>query len=195
MVDLVDLEEYKEYKEITNTESDARRQSLITYASALVENYCNRKFLEYNTNPLTEYRSALNTEVYLMQFPILTITSVKTSGDGGKTQEVLTEEDTDDTGFYANYEEGIISPQIAGRPFLYYVDHPHKSLEIVYTAGYATLPLDLKLAVFDLVHYYEHEESVITKALDNPFAIAQTNFPAHITRVLNLYRVPYAFVE
>ena len=70
---------------------------------------------------------------------------------------------------------------------------------VKYTAGYAELPLDIKLAVFDLIHYYEHEENVTLKSLgsatlENPFAIAQTNFPAHITRVLNLYRVPYALV-
>lgn len=201
MTDLVELEDYKEYKNITSTEEDTRRQILITQVSSLVENYCNRTFLDYASSPgVTQYFSALNTEVWLSHFPVIAVTYLGVSADGGKTYTELSEDDSGGDGFFVYYDSGKISTQKWGIPFLYSVQHPYKSLKITYTAGYTEIPEDLKLAVFDLIHYYEHEEQTISKALnaatlENPAPYNNINFPPHIVRILNQYRVPYAYTD
>jgi hypothetical protein len=72
---------------------------------------------------------------------------------------------------------------------------PYRSLEVTYTAGYTndTFPEDLKLALMDLVTYYEETESKPTKSmlggtLDNPLPYLANSFPPHIRRILDLYR-------
>jgi len=199
MTDLVDLIEYKEYKQITETGTDPYRQALITYVSTLVESYCNRKFVDYATSPgVIEYYSALTNKVFLNHFPILEVYSVETSQDAGITYTALTEgANTDYTGYIVDYENGVVMTQNQRTPFLYSVELEYNSLKVSYRAGYEELPSDLKLAVFDLIHYYEHEESTVRKAmmggtLDNALPFNDVDFPAHIQRILSLYRVPYA---
>ena len=154
-MDLVDLEEYKEYKQITEPATDTYRVALINYVSKLVETYCNRKFLEYASSPgITEYHSALTNRVYLDYFPVIDVTSVEVSADAGNTYTALSE----------GYQR---------TPFLYSCDLEYNSFKVSYTAGYTELPQDLKLAVFDLVHYYEHDEATVRKqmmggTLENP---------------------------
>lgn len=204
MAELVYLDEYKIYKGLTSTEDDARREQLILQISEIVENYCNRRFVDYASSPgLTEHFSALNTEVWLTQFPVIDVTYVGVSVDGGQTYTELTEDSADGTGFFVYHDDGKISTQKWGIPFAYYVQHPHKSLKVIYRAGYDgvdNIPLDLKTAVYDLVHYYEHSEQTVSKSLnaatlENPAPYNSINFPPHITRILNQYRVPYAYMD
>ena len=66
----------------------------------------------------------------------------------------------------------------------------------MYKAGYASLPSDLQLAVFDLITYYlkdEHKErrSIAGASIQNQSSTSQRNnvaFPDHIKRVLDLYK-------
>ena len=70
------------------------------------------------------------------------------------------------------------------------------AVEVVYTAGYATCPDDLKLAVIDLITYYlkdEHKErrTLGGASIQNQSSTSQRNnvaFPDHIKRVLDLYK-------
>ena len=65
-----------------------------------------------------------------------------------------------------------------------------------YTAGYATLPVDLKLAVIDLMTYYfkrEHKErrTLGGASIQNSATTSQADnvgFPDHIKRILDLYK-------
>jgi hypothetical protein len=198
-MDLVDLEEYKEYKSITETVTDNKRTALITYVTKLVQTYCNRVFLDYASSPgITEYHSALTTRVYTNHFPIIAVTSVEVSEDAGNTYTALTEGYQDDrTGYIVDTENGIIMQQNQRTPFLYSCELEHNIFKVSYTAGYSELPLDLKLAVFDLVHYYEHDEASVRKTmlggtLENPMPFNEVDFPPHIKRILSLYRVSYA---
>ena len=200
MAELVFLDDYKIYKNLTSTEDDARREDLIIKVSELVETYCNRKFSEYVSTPVTEYFNALETEVYLTHFPVIDISYVGVSSNGGATYTELTQDSSDASGYFLYPEEGKISTQKWGIPFLYTVQHPYKSLKVTYTAGYDSLPQDLTMAIFDLVHYYEHEEHNISKSLnaatlENPMPYNAINFPPHIVRILNQYRVPYAYAD
>ena len=70
------------------------------------------------------------------------------------------------------------------------------SVKITYTAGYASCPTDLKLAVFDLVTYYlrdEHKErrTLAGATIQNQGSTSLRDsvaFPDHIKRVLDLYK-------
>lgn len=204
MAELAYLEDYKNYKQITNTVDDEKLEYIIGYVSQIVETYCNRNFLDYASSPgLTEYFDARNTEVWLSQFPILQITYLGVSEDAGKTWTELAEDDSAGDGFFVYYENGKVSTQEEDIPFLKYVKHPYRSLKITYTAGYSdadNLPADLKIAIYDLIHYYHKEEYTTSKALnaatlENPAPYNSVNFPPHIVRILNNYRVPYAYTD
>jgi len=197
MTELIDLDCYKDYKGVTSTTRDGKIQSLITQISALIESYCNRKFVEHSTTDTAkvEWFDGKTNLVYLDEFPVISIVSVTTSGNGGVTQTAMTEGASDKTGFFADLEEGTVFTQISVNDFITDYDVSYRSLEITYKAGYTkdTLPEDLKLVAMDLVAYYENSENKPTQALfgatiDNPQPYAANSFPPHIRRILDLYR-------
>jgi len=196
MADLIDLDCYKEAKDVKSTTRDGKIQTLITQVSELIENYCNRKFVEYTINPKVEWFDGKTDLVYLKEFPVVAITSVTTSADGGVTQEAVVAADASpyNGGYLADTENGTVFTS-DGTNFIDSYNVPYRSLEVTYTAGYDqdSLPLDLQLCTIDLVHYYEAGENVPTKSLlgatiDNPLPYAANSFPPAIRRVLDLYR-------
>jgi hypothetical protein len=195
MADLIDLDCYKEAKDIKSTTKDGKIQTLITQVSALVENYCNRAFTTYSTTAKIEWQDGQTNKVFLKEFPVISVVSVKTSADGGVTQTTLTEGASDKSGYFVDLEEGSVFTQQVISNFIDSFDVPYRSLEIAYTAGYTVnnIPEDLKLCIIDLVHYYENGESVPGKSLlggtlDNPQPYIANSFPPHIRRILDLYR-------
>ena len=74
--------------------------------------------------------------------------------------------------------------------------HGVGAVEVIYKAGYASLPSDLKLAVIDLITYYlkdEHKErrTLGAASITNTASTSQRDnvaFPDHIKRVLDLYK-------
>jgi hypothetical protein len=195
MADLISLSCYKEYKDINNPSRDGKIQALITRASKLIEHYCNRSFVEYSVNPKTEWHDGKTNVVELLEFPIINVVSVKTSDDGGITQTALTKDSASKDGYFVDLENGRIISQQSQNNFIDEYDVPYRSLEVEYTAGYLEdeLPADLELAVLDLVHYYESEESTPSKSLlGGTINTAQpylaNSFPPAIRRVLDLYR-------
>ena len=110
-------------------------------------------------------------------------------------QTQLTENDPDYAGYYVDLENGTVMTQKTGLKFRgsEYYDVPYRSLEINYFAGYDALPADLKLAILDLIAYYEDQENKPTQTLmggtiENALPYAANSFPPHIRRVLDLYR-------
>jgi len=200
-LDLITLEAYKEYMGVKNTDKDGKRQLLISLASKLVKTYCGRTFIDNVDTDKVEYFDGRVSEVQLAEWPLLSVTHVKTSIDGGVTQITLTADDVEKEGYFIDLEDNKITTQLEGVPFLISIDHPHKSLEVSYAAGYtedddgvtADTPLDLRLALFDLVSYYENNEKTLSKSIasatiDNPSAKNDNDFPPHIKRILDLYR-------
>lgn len=195
MADLISLDCYKENKIITSTKRDGKIQALITQVSALIENYCNRLFTTYSTTAKIEWHDGRTNKVWLDAFPIITVTSVKISSDGGVTQTTLVEGDSAKAGYFVDLEEGTVFTQNVIDNFINSYDVPYRSLEIEYTAGYTedNLPEDLKLCTIDLVHYYESGENIPSKSMlgatiDNPLPYTANSFPPAIRRVLDLYR-------
>ena len=197
MTDLITLAEYKEYKGISNPDRDGKFQILITRASALIETYCNRKFIEYSAvaDARIEWFDGITNKVELTEFPVISVETVYTSPDGGMTQTLLTEGASDLTGYFVDLEAGEVFMQLGVNNFIDSYNIPYRSLEITYMAGYTeeNLPEDLKLAVMDLVEYYEDEQrnpakSLLGATIDNPQPYLANSFPPHIRRVLDLYR-------
>lgn len=195
MTELVTLEEYKQYKDIRNPEHEGRLQVLVVQVSALIENYCNRKFLEYYNSPYrTEWFNGNTNSVTLTEFPVREVFSVMTSSDGGVTQIALVE----NTDYFVDLEHDKVITSKSSDKFISDYNTPFRSLEINYQAGYSTtnLPKDLKLAVFDLIEYYNDEQkhpskSLLGATIDNPLPTISSQFPPHIKRILDLYRLSY----
>lgn len=197
MADLIDLDCYKQAKDINSTKRDGKIQDLITKTSSLIENYCNRKFVDYFTTPRVEWFDGKTNSVVLTEFPVNSVVSVNTSSDGGITQSAMTLADANNGGYLVDLENGRVFTS-DGSLFIDSYNIPYRSLEISYTAGYdsSNLPQDLQLCVIDLVHYYEKDENIPTKSLlgatiDNPLPYAANSFPPAIRRVLDLYRYSY----
>jgi len=197
MVDLITLDCYKEAKDINSTIKDGKIQTFITQCSALIEHYCNRQFITYSTvaNAKVEWFPGKTNKVFLTEFPLLTVESVKTSPDGGVTQTTLDEAEGSNLGYFVDLDAGTVFTQVTTTNFINSYNVPYRSLEITYTAGYTedTLPEDLKLCVIDLVHYYDSGENIPSKSmlgatLDNPIPYIANSFPPHIRRILDLYR-------
>jgi len=193
---LVTLEEFKIYKSISSTEQDELLTALIKRVSSFVKNFCKRTFIDYSTINKVEYFDAVDVdEVFLSELPIISVTSVEVSNDGGATYEAPL---TDYVDYFIDSDLGRIiastyftitgsSSVLAGKS--------KRSLRVTYKGGYVALPDDLKQATLDLVEYYRANEYTPRQN----FGQFQTenlgfrsgsssNLPSHILRVLSLYR-------
>lgn len=193
MADLITLAKYKEFEGIDSTTNDLKFQTIIPAVSQLVKTYCANSFVDFFSANKTE-TFTLNWESHIVQLtesPITSIVSVKERGSYSSDYTTLTttdheyylEPDTDSiirttsTGSFKNWPKGV------------------GSVEVVYKAGYATIPLDLMLAVVDLITYYfkkEHKQrrTLGGATLDNPGTSSLDNggLPDHIKRVLDMYK-------
>lgn len=183
---LVTLAEVKAYQGITNTNMDAEISNLIPKVSALVKTYLGRSIVDYFSTEKVETFSYTADNLYLKEAPINEITSVEYSIDYGKTYSLLEE--------YVNYvkEDELSAVALIG------VDRYSKSIgaiRVTYTGGYATTPEDLKLAVLDLITYYQKAEMAVKSSRAAGANNAQIEYitdntlPSHIRRVLDLYRL------
>lgn len=198
MTDLITALDYKTYVGINNATKDVQIEQLVTSLSALVKKYCGLSFIDFFSSAKTEYFDIYYngvSEVYLDELPIIDITSVEERESQSVPYTTL--ETAGNGGFYdylTDTELGIIkrTSETASKGF----KKGPASVKVVYTAGYETVPEDIKIALFDLVTYYlkdEHKErrSVVNSSINNQgtsSADNSTNFPDHITRVLDLYR-------
>lgn len=186
--DLVTLQEVKEYANISSTNQDTQINLLIPSVSQFIKTYCGRTFLDYVNDEKSQKYSGGSTHLFVDEPPILTITGVEYSTDYGNTYITLTEF-TD----YVIDPDGnaIISTSSDGFPKVL------NGYKVTYTGGFEVLPEDVKLAALDLVVYYLRNDMAIksqgglgrnTVAIEY---VTSVNLPAHIRRVLDLYRVSY----
>lgn len=189
MTNLVTLTSYKVNEGINSVKDDERIESLITSVSALVRTYCGNSILSathteefsvnWGTNLVQLTESPVNSIVYV---------NIRNSYDeaytGVPTSEYFLEKSTDTV--YSVTKNGVAKNWPTGPA----------SVQIQYTAGYASCPADLKLAVFDLITYYlkdEHKarQTLAGASIQNQSSSSQRNnvaFPDHIKRVLDLYK-------
>ena len=184
---LITLQEYKAYAGITNPNSDTEINLLIPAISSLVKTYCKRTFVDYVYEPKSQVFNGAAGTLLLEEGPVTDVLSVEYSSDYGQTYVELTE--------FVDWvadQDYIVSVNPAGFP------RALRGYRVTYNAGYAIIPLDLQLAVLDLVTYYIKNDGAIhstkapgTNAVQIEY-ITTTSLPAHIRRVLDLHRSDYA---
>ena len=185
--DLITKAEYKTYAGITSTNSDALITFLIPKVSDFVKTYCRRRFVEWVDDAKTEVFSGNFPSFVLAETPVLDVSLVEYSTDYGQTWTAYTE-------FTDWVLDGDVVVPIG------YSRWPKqiRGYRVTYTAGYETIPGDLKLAVLDLLMYYLKQNSAVhsSKAPGTDKVqieyISTTSIPANIRRVLDQYVSDYS---
>lgn len=186
---LVNITEYKAYAGKNNPNEDTQIASLITIISQFVKTYCRRTFIDYVDDAKVETFSGKVQPFLLTEFPLVAISSVGFSSDYGVTYTDLTE----GTDWYLDNETTAIN-STSSTGFTIYPN----GYKVTYTAGYTELPQDLKLGIFDLITYYlSNDQSVHSPKAPGTNSvqveyITTSNLPAHIRRVLELYKGDFA---
>ena len=189
MTNLVTLDEYKTAENIQSVKEDTRINTLLTSVSALVKTYCGNSILSATHTEEFSINWGTNL-VQLTESPVNTITDIQyresfdTAYKTLPTTEYFLETSTDSVYRVTTSGQSKNWPTGPG------------SVQIQYTAGYASCPEDLKLAVFDLITYYlkdEHKarQTLAGASIQNQSSSSQRNnvaFPDHIKRVLDLYK-------
>ncbi len=194
MADLTTLNDYKAAEGINSPKDDARLNFLIPSVSQLVKTYCGNSFVDYYSSSKTE---TINVEwdtyiVQLTESPIVSVTLVEERESYEDSYKTLT---TSAHEYFVDTGTDSIIRTTAGSTYKNWRRGPG-AVRVTYTAGYSALPLDLRLAVFDLITYYlkdEHKErrSIAGASIQNQASSSQRNnvaFPDHIKRVLDLYK-------
>lgn len=204
---LVTLDEVKDYLEITSTNHDARLTNLISYASQAVESYCGRELV---ANTYTEYHDGGTPSVFLDRFPINNVTVVAEydgtnyanlngpESDGslpanvGLTSNALQYMWYAETGEVRKLKNGRATMSLDLGQYEKFNNYA-KAVKVTYGGGYINVPNDLKLAVLDYIKLlHKNESSAESFSFQGESKSAQpnsANFPAHIRRILELYRV------
>jgi len=187
MRNLITVDDYKLYTNISSLDQDDRIELLIPYVSQLIKNYCTRTFIDNydvdteNFTNIIQYYNGGDDYLYTEEFPILSVEEVAYSEDSGQTYIPL-----------AEYTDYLIDKQndrlvIFGASDINYPNY----FKITYRAGYSVLPGDLYIAALDLLEYYMKREASPRKTQGSVSIeyIRSSDFPHHIKRVLDLYRV------
>ncbi len=191
MADLVTLAEYKEAEGISSPKEDLRLATIVPSVSQLVKTYCGNSLIDhYSTNKVETF--SIDWDTYLVQLtesPVNAIVSVQKRDS--VTESYSTVPTTD---YYLDTATDSV---------LYVTGSTYKNwprgagaVKVTYTAGYASTPKDLKLAIFDLITYYlkdEHKErrTLGGASIQNQGSTSLRDsvaFPDHIKRVLDLYK-------
>lgn len=199
MADLITLDEYKVFEGVTSTQYDEKFEALITSVSQLVRTYCGNEFTTYSGSPGYTELFDIQWDTYVVQLkhsPIIQVygvyerdsqsseyTELYSGGTNGKYQwyqDPVTDSifRTTDSGSYYNWPRGV------------------GAVKVIYSAGYTTVPEDLKLAISDLVTYYHKNEwkerqsigSVSREGSGSSSVRNDPGFPDYIRRVLDMYR-------
>jgi hypothetical protein len=179
--------DYKTYAGIKSTNEDGVIDFIIPKVSELVKTYCGRTFVDYWDTPKTEIFSGNVKKFILAESPVVAISSVQLSKDYGQTWTNLTQ--------YVDWvqeDDSILSLDASGHfPKLI------RGYKVIYTAGYNDVPADLEIAILDLITYYRKQDGSVHSS-KSPGSnttqieyITNTSLPAHIRRVLDLYRADY----
>ena len=190
-LNLITKQEYKAYAGIKSTNYDTEIDALIPRISQLVKNYCRRTFVDHMDagNEKVEIFSGDVNKLILQESPVVNVVSVQLSTDYGQTYTNLVK-------FTDWVQDGDYVLPLNASAFF---DKKIKGYKVTYQAGYDDVPLDVALAVMDLVSYYRQNDGSVhnNKSPGSGGSvqleyIMNTNFPAQIKRVLDLYVSDYS---
>lgn len=185
MNNLITLQEYKDFLGINTDDQNVQLSGTIAYVSQLVKEYCSSTFVDFVDDPKEEFYTVNipSKQLYLRDFPVLSVESIEIRNNAESNYESFSNFDVD---YYTSA--------------LYRTDGPAwpmgvNSVKVTYKCGYEELPAGLKLAIFNLVQYYNSEEYRPRKAsgsstMESPSSssLRSPEFPDHIKRVLDLYK-------
>ncbi|HIG57992.1 MAG TPA: hypothetical protein EYQ21_01140 [Flavobacteriales bacterium] len=195
MTDLITKDEYKEYKNLSQSvKEDGRIDALVDSVSQLVKTYCGNSIVDYYSANKTETFN-VNWGTYVVQLtesPVNTIVSVQEREGYSSDYTTLT---SGAQQYYLDTDTDSILRTTSGSEYTNWPLGP-AAVKIVYTAGYATPPKDLQLAVADLITYYLKDEYKERRSLQGASVQNRgtssmsdnVDFPDHIKRVLDLYK-------
>lgn len=188
MADLITLDDYKTYEGISSTKEDEKLEVLIPSISRLVKTYCANSINDFVSVAKEEfftvdYRTNM---IQLTESPVIAISSVEIKESIGDSYTALASSNYD----IDQRTDTLI--RLEGTGYKNWPTGPN-SVKVTYTAGYSTVPLDLQLAVVDLITYYlkdEHKPRSTLSGATQEYngATRGIGFPDHIKRVLDLYR-------
>lgn len=202
MANLINLHDYKTAEGIQSTKDDTKLELLITSVSQLVKTYCGNSILDFYSTA-TEGDPANNTKtetlsinwasniVQLTESPVVQVHSVKERDTLSSAYVTLTANED----YYVDLSTDSIYRTTSSGSAKNWPNGPG-AVQVVYNAGYASCPQDLRLAVFDLITYYHKDEhkarqTIAGASIQNQGSTSQRNnvaFPDHIKRVLDLYK-------
>ena len=201
MADLVTLQQYKDFNGLEGIQNDARINTIIDNVSQSVKNYCGTTIVDYASSAKTEYftiKDALVDTIILEESPLISVTSVQERDTQSDAYVTLITENSNNSGKY-EYVVNDDSDSITRTSSNSTKSWPkgHKSVKVVYKAGYTSTPDDLKLAVFDLIKYYLKDErkermSIAGATIENKVSSSlagNIGFPDHIKRILDMYKI------
>ena len=190
MVDLITLQEYKTAKGIKKTDEDGILESLITSASAIIQNYIGRPIVD-DGNPINEVITLdYDTPyIYLDRYPVSSIVSITELDPWYYDSSVHFP--VAETSYMLDPAKGRLI-RTAGRTW----PQGPGAVSVTYRAGAidaTAIPTELKQVTIDLVTYYYKEEykdkSVRGATINNHVSVTEktNSFPPHIQRVLDLF--------
>jgi len=196
MADLITVNEYKDAEGLRGEKDDDRLAIIVPQVSDLVKKYCGTSFIDYySTNKVETFTIDDNytTTIIVSESPLVSINKVEERTTYSESYKELL---TSKYEYYADYEaDAIVRTDENGNPRRW--AKGVGAVQVTYKAGYASTPRDLQLALFDLVNYYMKDEHKERRTLGGAQLQNQgtagirtsTDFPDHIKRVLDLYKV------
>ena len=185
---LVVLNDYKTYKKITKTDADSELQFIIDSVNTMVKTFVGHSVIDYYNTPIVESFNIKQEQstIQLNEWPIRTVSLVETRDDYDRPYETISSVE-----YFI--DKGIDCIFLHGKSV--YWNEGYGAVKVTYTAGYATVPADLRIACLDLVHHYYKEEykdrkQIGTAAIENTsrYSGLASEWPLHIIRVLDMYR-------
>ena len=196
MADLITVYEYKDAEGMRGEKDDDRLNVVVPQVSDLVKKYCGTTFIDYySTNKVETFNitDLYTNTIIVSESPLTSVNKVEERTAYSEDYKELL---TSNYEYYADMEaDAIIRTTKNGERASW--AKGVGSVRITYKAGYSATPKDLQLAIFDLVNYYMKDEHKERRTLGGAQMVNQgtagirnnTDFPDHIKRVLDLYRV------
>jgi|TARA_Y100000758_G_scaffold13107_1_gene9598 hypothetical protein len=196
MTDLVTVYEYKDAEGIRGEKDDDRLNVIIPQVSDLVKKYCGTTIVDYFSTDKVEtftISDLYTNTIIVSESPLTAIDKVE---ERTAYSEAYSELTTGNYEFYADIEADAVIRTTKNGEMANWAKGVG-AVKITYNAGYSACPKDLQLAIFDLVNYYMKDEHKERRVLGGASIANQgtsgvrnnTDFPDHIKRVLDLYRV------
>ena len=201
MANLVTLQNYKDFAGITGVSEDAKLNVIIPSISQAVKSYCGSSIVDYYSTNKTEYFDFTNDMTYQImvdESPIVSVVSVEERDSQSDSYVTLISENSDGSNKYdyiVDTERDMIIRTTSTGDKMF--PKGRKAVKVVYKAGYASTPADLKLACFDMIKYYlkdERKSNLVISGAQVQNAVSTSlrdniDFPDHIKRILDFYKV------